>query len=187
MHGHRIRRAAQTDRTELWADVKPGSLYGALHRMEAEGIVEAVRTEQEGKRPARTVYGITEEGRGELAAHRDEALRESRLRPDPVDLALHFTGDLSEGALRSALEARRGSLAAQLASWRRVRESADSYLSEMEKMTFGHTLARLEAELVWHDEILEKLPMLLAVEPGKPSGTSLRAVNGTGAGTGTAS
>lgn len=187
MHGHRIRRAAQTDRTELWADVKPGSLYGALHRMEDEGIVEAVRTEQEGKRPARTVYGITEEGRGELAAHRDEALREARLRPDPVDLALHFTGDLSEGALRSALEARRGSLAAQLASWRQVRESADSYLSEMEKMTFGHTLARLEAELVWHDEILEKLPMLLAVEPGKPSGTSWRAVNGTGAGTGTAS
>lgn len=187
MHGHQIRRAAQTERTELWADVKPGSLYGALHRMEAEGIVEAVRTEQEGKRPARTVYRITEEGRGELAAHRDEALREARLRPDPVDLALQFTGDLSEGALRSALEARRGSLASQLASWRQVRESADPHLSEMEKMTFGHTLGRLEAELSWHDELLEKLPALVDGGEGTPSGRPLRALDGVRSGEGTAS
>ena len=182
MHGHQIRRAAQTDHTELWANVKPGSLYGALHRMESEGIVEAVRTEQEGKRPARTVYEITEAGRGELAAHRDEALREARLGPDPVDLALHFTEDLSEGALRSALEGRRDSLASQLASWRQVRESADQYLSEMEKMTFGHTMVRLETELVWHDELLEKLPGLLAADPnasGQQDG-SLRAIDGTG-------
>lgn len=182
MHGHQIRRAAQTDRTELWANVKPGSLYGALHRMENEGIVEAVRTEQEGKRPARTVYEITEAGRGELAAHRDEALREAQLRPDPVDLALHFTEDLSEAALRSALEGRRGSLASQLASWRQVRESADPYLSELEKMTFRHTMVRLEAELAWHEELLAKLPSLLAADPnasGQQGGT-LRAVDGTG-------
>lgn len=187
MHGHQIRRAAQTDRTELWANVKPGSLYGALHRMESEGIVEAVRTEQEGKRPARTVYGITEEGRGEFAAHRDEALREARLGPDPVDLALQFTGDLSEGALRSALEARRASLASQLASWRQVKESADPYLSELEKMTFGHTLGRLEAELSWHEGLLERLPALVAGGPGTASPGPLRAVDGTRPGTETAS
>lgn len=187
MHGHRIRRAAQIDRTELWANVKPGSLYGALHRMEAEGIVEAVRTEQEGKRPARTVYGITDEGREELAAHRDEALREATLRPDPVDLALQFTDDLSEAALRSALEARRASLASQLASWRQVGESADPHLSQMERMTFGHTLGRLEAELSWHDELLEKLPTLLAGSRGKASPRSLRAIDGTQPGTGSAS
>jgi DNA-binding PadR family transcriptional regulator len=187
MHGHQIRRAAQTDRTELWADVKPGSLYGALHRMEAEETVKTVRTEQEGKRPARTVYEITEAGRGELAAHRDEALREARIAPDPVDLALQFTGDLSEGALRSALEARRGSLASQLASWRQVRESADPYLGEMEKMTFGHTIGRLEAEIAWHDELLERLSALMAAGSGTPSGRLLRAVGRPGAGSGTPS
>lgn len=41
MRACQIRRTAQT---ELWANVKPGSLYGALHR---------ISTEQEGKRPAR--------------------------------------------------------------------------------------------------------------------------------------
>ena len=35
MHGHQIRREAQISRTESWSNVKPGSLYGALQRMEA--------------------------------------------------------------------------------------------------------------------------------------------------------
>ena len=68
MHGHKIRAAAQLDRVELWADIKPGSLYGALRRMADEGVVEVVRTEQEGNLPARTVYGITDKGRAELVS-----------------------------------------------------------------------------------------------------------------------
>ena len=36
------------DRAELWSDVRPGSLYGALHRLAAEGLIEALRTEQAG-------------------------------------------------------------------------------------------------------------------------------------------
>ena len=54
------------DRAELWSDVRPGSLYGALHRLAAEGLIEALRTEQAGHLPARTVYAITAEGRREL-------------------------------------------------------------------------------------------------------------------------
>src|SRR3954471_9498107 len=110
MHGHQIRRASQIDRTELWADVKPGSLYGALHRMETEGVITAVRTEQEGNRPARTIYAITELGRAELAAHRDEALRDTRLRPDPFDLALQYAGDLPLDELQAILEERHRAL-----------------------------------------------------------------------------
>jgi len=88
MYGHQIRRDARIDRTELWSEVKPGSLYAALHRLQGEGLIEPVRTEQQGNLPARTVYAITAEGRRELRALRGEALREVALRPDPVDLAL---------------------------------------------------------------------------------------------------
>src|ERR1700758_2051249 len=107
MYGHQIRRAAQVDRTELWTDIKQGSLYGALHRMAAEGVIEVVRTEQEGAMPARTVYAITTAGQAELIALRDQALRQTRLRPDPVDLALQNTQDMSQDELRRVLEDRR--------------------------------------------------------------------------------
>jgi DNA-binding PadR family transcriptional regulator len=161
MHGHQIRREAQIDRTELWANVNPGSLYGALHRMEAEGVIRALRTEQEGNRPARTIYEITQEGRAEMMAQRDEALQHTRLRPDPVDLALQFTSDLSEEDLRAVIQERRIALAAEQSSWLRLRAMADPYLSPMDRMTFRHTLLRLETELAWHDELLQQLPTLV--------------------------
>lgn len=164
MHGHQIRRAAQVDRTELWADVKPGSLYGALHRMAAEGVIEAVRTEREGNLPARTVYAITEDGLGELSAHRGEALEDTRLRPDPVDLALQYTQGLAEEELIAAVQARRQALAAQLTSWMNLHEVARPHLTGLEPTTFDHTLTRLRAELEWHDRLLQELPKLLAAE-----------------------
>lgn len=160
-HGHQIRREAQLNRTELWADVKPGSLYGALHRLVGEGAIEVVRTEQSGG-PARTVYALTEVGRQELAAQRDEALRTTTLPPDPVDLALQYSGDLDEQALRAVISDRRAALAAQLAGWQHEYERAQPYLHGLEPMTFAHTERRLRAELDWHDELLAQLPKLLA-------------------------
>jgi len=95
MYGHQLRRDARIDRTDMWSEVQPGSLYGGLHRLAAEALIEPLRTEQDGLLPARTVYGITAEGHRELRALRAEALQEIRLLPDPVDLALAMSGDLS--------------------------------------------------------------------------------------------
>lgn len=168
MYGHQIRRAAQLDRTELWTDIKQGSLYGALHRMAAEGVIEVVRTEQQGSMPARTVYAITGPGRLELTAIRDEALRQTRLRPDPVDLALQNSQDMSENELRAVLEDRRAAIAAELTSWRHLREAAEPHLTGIESMGFTHTLLRLEAELSWHEEALKALPGIFASAEGSP-------------------
>ncbi len=162
MYGHQIRRTAQLDRTELWTDIKQGSLYGGLHRMAAEGVIEVVRTEQAGNMPARTVYAITPAGRQELVAIRDQALRQTGLRPDPVDLALQNAHDMSEEELRAILENRRAAIAAELASWRHLREAAAPHLTGIESMGFTHTLLRLEAELAWHEEALKMLPAVFA-------------------------
>lgn len=43
-----------------------GSLYSVVESMEKRGLVEAVATTQEGRRPQRTVYGITEAGKVEM-------------------------------------------------------------------------------------------------------------------------
>jgi DNA-binding PadR family transcriptional regulator len=162
MHGHQIRRAAQTDRTELWTDVKPGSLYGALHRMELEGLIRAVRTEQDGNRPARTIYAITPDGLREFSIHRDAALREARIRPDPVDLALQNTWDMPEHMLRAVLEDRRHAMLTQLEAWRHLQETARPYISQLELLIFRHTEVRMEAELTWHVELLKELDRALA-------------------------
>jgi DNA-binding PadR family transcriptional regulator len=62
MHGHQIRRSAELTNAEVWGGITGGALYAELRRLDAEGLVEAVRAEQMGRRPARTVFEITEEG-----------------------------------------------------------------------------------------------------------------------------
>jgi DNA-binding PadR family transcriptional regulator len=162
MHGHQIRREAQTNRTELWTDIKVGSLYAALGRMADEGIIEAVRTERSGNMPARTVYAITDTGRQELSVSRDDVLREVRLRPDPVDLALQYSADLGADTLVDVFTTRRAALAAELDAWRLLRTQAEPHIGGLERLSFDHITTRLTAELAWHDHVLAELPAALA-------------------------
>ncbi|MBB5916060.1 DNA-binding PadR family transcriptional regulator [Nocardia transvalensis] len=154
MHGHQLRRDARLDRADLWSRVKPGSLYGALHRMSDEGLIRPVRTEQEGALPARTVYEITGEGRRELRALRDEAFTGVDIRPDPVDLALAVSDDLDRELLRgyiedrlAALRARRSRIEHQPDRRRPDRNTADDLIVD-------HAIMRIQAEIDWHEKVL---------------------------------
>ena len=162
MYGHQIRRDARIDRTELWSEVKPGSLYAALHRLQGEGLIEPVRTEQHGNLPARTVYAITAEGHRELRALRGEALREVALRPDPVDLALAASADLDEDTLRGFFADRREALATRAAFFARERDQAWPDQTPADDLIIDHVIARIEAELRWHDEVLDRIGKLVA-------------------------
>jgi DNA-binding PadR family transcriptional regulator len=162
MYGHQIRRDARLDRTELWSEVRPGSLYGALHRMAAEGLIAALRTEQDGNRPARTVYEITAEGRKELRALRSEAFRQVGLRPDPVDLAVAMSDELAEEELRGLVEDRRRTLVTQLEFFKHERERGWADQAPADDLILRHAIGRLESEVAWHDELLEELPKLCA-------------------------
>ena len=157
MHGHQIRRAAQVDRTELWTDFKAGSIYAALPRMASDGTVAVTHSEKVGNRPERTVYEITEAGRGELRAVRDAVFASTGLRPDPVDLALQNTHDLSVADLRRVFEGRIAAVTAQSIAWRNQRDAARPYISARESLTFAHTNLRLEAEAAWCRAVLDEL------------------------------
>jgi DNA-binding PadR family transcriptional regulator len=156
MYGHQLRRGARLDRAGLWSDVRPGSLYGALHRLAAGGLIEALRTEQDGRLPARTVYAITGEGRSELTALRAEAFREAGLRPDPVDLALTMGGDLDEDILRGYLDDRIRLLSAQAARFARQRDRAWPDQTVADDLVAEHARLRIEAELAWHQVVLDR-------------------------------
>jgi DNA-binding PadR family transcriptional regulator len=162
MYGHQLRRDARMDRTEMWSEVQPGSLYSALHRLAAEGLIEPLRTEQDGQLPARTVYGITAEGRRELRVLRAEALQEIRLQPDPVDLALAMSGDLSEETLRGYIEDRIRVLAAQHSQLEHQRERVWPDQTVADDLVVEHARLRVQAELSWHQTVLDQLGKLMS-------------------------
>ena len=162
LHGHQIRQQAQSDRTDMWADVPVGSLYGALKRLAHEGLVREVRTERVGNRPERTVYEITREGHRALDAVRDQALRELVLRNDPFDLALAQSRDLPEETLTQIVDHRLAGLRLQESSLCHRAETADIYLNEAERLVLRHLIERAAAEVRWHEELLGRMPKIAA-------------------------
>jgi DNA-binding PadR family transcriptional regulator len=162
MYGHQLRRDARLDRADMWSDVRPGSLYGALHRLAAEGLIEPVRTEQAGNLPARTVYAITAEGQRELRVLRAEALAEVGLRPDPVDLALAISADLDEDTLRGYVQDRIGALTTQAARFRHHADRAWPDQTIADDLVAEHARLRIEAELAWHQLVLDRIGKLTA-------------------------
>jgi DNA-binding PadR family transcriptional regulator len=163
-HGHQIRRLAEVSNAGEWSGVSVGALYRELRLMEIEGLVEAIRTEQVGRRPARTVYAITADGELELGSLRVQAIRSMDTGPDALGVALTFA---FEGAdrdeLRDLLRARRERLALGARELESARERgvAAGYLTPIESAVMRRVVLHAEADASWHDtfdELLAGLP-----------------------------
>jgi len=158
-HGHRIRRDAEQTNVAAWGGVTVGALYRELREMEQEGLIEAVRTETEGNRPARTIYRINAEGKRELAILREQALTQLRTAPDAVAVALTFGGVGEKGIAIAMLRARRDALQRELEGIAAEREYhvAEGRLGAIDVAVFRRGEHLRAAEIAWIDESLPAL------------------------------
>ncbi|HEX7981644.1 MAG TPA: PadR family transcriptional regulator [Gemmatimonadaceae bacterium] len=168
-HGHRIRRAAEQANVAAWGGVTVGALYREMKALDAEGLIAALRTETEGRRPARTIYEITPEGRRELAILREQALAEPKQAPDAVSVALAFGGVGERGVALPLLRVRRDVLQREVEgiAAERARLVAEGILGAVDAAVFRRGELLRAAEVAWIDETL------LALEAeAKPRGGS---------------
>jgi DNA-binding PadR family transcriptional regulator len=177
-HGHQIRRTAEVTNVGEWGGVSVGALYRELKGMAGEGLVSELRTEQVGRRPARTVYAVTDQGRVELSMLREQAIRDLRPGPDPLGVALTFSGigdDPEE--LASWMAARRDMLAVSLRaiSAHRERLLAKRYITPLVATVMRRSELMIEGELRWHEEYSRTLTQVWA---GPPAALTAGAENG---------
>ena len=169
-HGHRIRRLADLCNVEEWGGVSVGALYRELRTMEAEGLVEAVRTEQVGRRPARTIYSIASEGRLEVAMLRSRAINEPPQGPDPLGVALSFAAQGADREqLAGELRARRERIAILAQQLRAKRENLEpmDIIDPFETAVIRRAEQHAETEVRWHDDFAKILASLPAESEGR--------------------
>lgn len=158
-HGYELRDIAQTWNLSHWADVGYGSIYHALGKLTAEGMIREERVEQHGGRPARTVYAITEAGRAEFVRLLREAAISVTPEKRPVDLALAFICRLPSSERVELLNARSRKLESVLEILRRklteLRGLERKAPWALEPLKFD--IARHELELRWNRELLTRI------------------------------
>jgi len=154
----------------------PRSLYHAVDRLAGEGLIEPVDTAREGRRPERTVYRITEEGRAELTTR----LRRMLERPDPdttvltaaVSLMACLPLDVAESSLRTRVAALEGAVAGADATLTGLQESG---LPRMLLLEVEYERAVRAAELAWLRGLLDDLRTGALAWPALPQEAGRRA------------
>jgi DNA-binding PadR family transcriptional regulator len=176
-HGHQVRRAAERT-AGSGCGVNVGAIYRELHQLVAEGLIAPVCTEQPGRRPARTIYRITETGRAALQQLRAEAVGSVRLAGDAVQVALLFGHSVGCEGLADGLSRRHEAmrtLAADLYAERARLQSSDS-ASPLDLAVQQRRELLLDAELRWLQICAQTLVVDQAAEtpsaPVNPSDNS---------------
>jgi DNA-binding PadR family transcriptional regulator len=157
MHPYEMQRLIRLRKNDAFIDLKRGSLYHGIGRLERDGCIEQVETLREGRRPERTVYRITERGEREQL----ESLRELLSRPGrdatPFFAALSFLPHLPPADVAELLEIRRGVIAQEVAGLDATLTELVPKLGRLLLVEAEYWRAVRQAELVWLRSLIEDL------------------------------
>lgn len=150
MHGYQLYEFIDRDLSAC-TDIKKPTAYYLLNKMAEDGWI-AEEHSQDGNRPPRRVYSLTEQGEAAF----QHLLRENLSVYTPVyfpgDIGLAFLDSLDAQEAAELLEQRRAVLAESLVDLQAAPEHSGSL-----QMVLEHRARHLAEELAWLDEVIERL------------------------------
>jgi DNA-binding PadR family transcriptional regulator len=155
IHGYELKRIVEDEMGD-WTHIAVGSIYFALEKLKEEGLIQEVETKQEGNRPSRTIYAITEPGRAEFM----NLLRETWANVEhpfhAFDTGIAFMDDLPRDEVIEYLRARIGALE-KISEGLAQHKDAELKRPDVPAIAhaiFEHSAAHYQAELAWTKSFL---------------------------------
>lgn len=142
-----------------WTNIAFGSIYFALGKLAEEGFAEQIAVEQEGRRPSRSVYQITEAGQAEFLRLLREVWGEVERHYYAIDVGLAFMEALPNNEVKSYLKGRIAQLEGimQHISEHKAEQMAQPEVPTQAAAVFDHSLAHFQAELDWTRDLLDQV------------------------------
>jgi DNA-binding PadR family transcriptional regulator len=178
VHGYDVRRELLSWRLEDHANVKPGSIYGAIRTLEKDGLVAVESRASADSRPEKTSYVLTGEGEKEFQLLLREAWWTVRHPSEPLIPALALMLNAPRDELTRALQSRIHQLEGELENIGFMRSSIKEDSTGADGAIPGHVReivdfisARTRAELEWSRGFAKRLregKYRMAGEPGAP-------------------
>jgi DNA-binding PadR family transcriptional regulator len=158
MHPYEISTTLRTRGKEQSIKLNFGSLYSVVESLAKHGLIESRGTVRDGKRPERTVYEITADGRAELEDWLAELLSTPHKEYTSLEAALSLTAALAPDEVASLLETRTTRLRMELASVEAGLAYTDEMgLPELFVIEEQYRKALMEAELAFVTALAKRI------------------------------
>ena len=157
MHPYQMRRLLKLRYLDEILELRHGSLYHAIGRLERAGRIAVEATEREGKRPERTTYRITEAGEAELLAALRKMIATPRHEASDFMAAMSFLVHLEPDEARQRLEERCRELEQKIGEREGLLALVWKQVPRIHLVESEYLLAMKRAELEWTRRLVEQI------------------------------
>lgn len=150
MHPYEIAATMKERRQHESVKLNYGSLYTVVDALARDGFIEPRETVREGRRPERTVYGITAAGRAEFLGWLRDLLRQPVKEYMQFEAGLSFLSAVPPGEAAALLEERARLLGVEIEEKKATLSGVvESGVPRLFLIEAEHEIVSREAELGW--------------------------------------
>jgi DNA-binding PadR family transcriptional regulator len=157
MHPYELQGYIRDWHKDEFLDLKRGSLYHAIDRLNRQGAIEPIETTREGRRPERTVYRLTELGERQMLHWLEEMLAQPVREPTQFFAALSFLPHLTPDKVRKQITERATLLQNELAELDAVLKTMIPRIGRLVLVEVEYARAMRQAELAWVQSFQKEL------------------------------
>ncbi|MFD8499679.1 PadR family transcriptional regulator [Amycolatopsis sp. NPDC059657] len=158
MHPYEITQIMRYRRVDYRVKLRPGSLYHTVERLDGQGFIEVVDTQRQGRRPERTVYGMTALGRDIFASQAQEMIATPADEYPEYPVALSALSELTPDEGLSRLKMRVMNLKVKIAADEVViKQVTSDNLPPLYWIDYAYSHHQRKAELAFTQQLIADL------------------------------
>ena len=157
MHPYQMQRLLHLRHKDDILALRRGSLYHAIRRLAANGLIDVENTGREGRRPERTTYRITPAGVTAFLDSLRKNVATTRREPSECMVAMSFLAHLDPAEASKLLAGRANRLALEIENFSARLTGVKAFVDRINLIESEYQLAMMKAERAWLQSLEEEI------------------------------